>query len=527
MDEPFGALDPVTRVEVRREFARIQPQLETTVIIVTHDMAEAFALGRRVGVIDDGQLVVCDTPDARRRDPRDPRVAHVRRNDRSRRRLRAAGARLMRLLQLLAGASGRTARAARAAHRARPRLDRRRRRRRHSGRRPRRAAAARSGGRSWPWPTSRRPFRAWRCWDSCCRSRSSAASDRAPRSSRSRFTRCLPIVRTTVTGIRQVDRAVIEAGVAMGMTPRQLLFLVELPLALPSIVAGVRVATVIGVGTATIAAAIGAGGLGEYIFRGLSMVDTTTILAGAIPAAALALVADGALAWVERRLRRARHRSGAGRSRRGRCRSCSWSSSSGAAYARIGRRRGRRRLEELHRAGDPGRAGRADDSRPKGVRVDRKLNLGGTFVCDRALRTGRSRRLRRIHGHGRHGGVPRDGAARFAARRSSGRASSTRAAASRCSAPLGFNNTFSILVRGRDARALGLRTIDDLRSVAGRWTPGFGYEFLQRDDGYPRAGQGVRADDSAASRARWICPSSTGRWRTGRSTSLRATRRAR
>src|ERR671936_2135062 len=92
----------------------------------------------------------------------------------------------------------------------------------------------------------------------------------------------------------------------MGMTGRQLLWLVEFPLALPSILAGVRVATVIGVGTATIAAAIGAGGLGEYIFRGLSMADTTTILAGAIPAAALALAADGALGWAGRRLADAR-----------------------------------------------------------------------------------------------------------------------------------------------------------------------------------------------------------------------------
>ena len=99
----------------------------------------------------------------------------------------------------------------------------------------------------------------------------------------------LPIVADTAAGLASIDRAVIEAARAMGMTPRQLLRLVELPLALPSIVAGVRVATVIGVGTATIAAAIGAGGLGEYIFRGLSMVDATVILAGAIPAALLAL----------------------------------------------------------------------------------------------------------------------------------------------------------------------------------------------------------------------------------------------
>ena len=122
----------------------------------------------------------------------------------------------------------------------------------------------------------------------------------------------LPIVRTTVGGLQGLDRAVIEAGVAMGMTSRQLLFMVELPLAMPSIVAGLRVATVIGVGTATIAAAIGAGGLGEYIFRGLSMVDSTTILAGAIPAAALALAADGGLAWLERRLRSRRARAVAG-----------------------------------------------------------------------------------------------------------------------------------------------------------------------------------------------------------------------
>ena len=98
----------------------------------------------------------------------------------------------------------------------------------------------------------------------------------------------LPIVRTTTAGLRSLDRVIVEAGTAMGMTPWQLLREVQLPLALPSIVAGIRVAAVIGVGTATIAAAVGAGGLGEYIFRGLSMVDPTVILAGAVPAAALA-----------------------------------------------------------------------------------------------------------------------------------------------------------------------------------------------------------------------------------------------
>ena len=113
----------------------------------------------------------------------------------------------------------------------------------------------------------------------------------------------LPLIRNTYAGIKGVDPAVVEAGRGMGMTDRQLLWQVELPLALGVIVAGVRVATVISVGLATIAAAIGAGGLGEYIFRGLAMVNNQLILAGAIPAALLALLADVSLGWVERRLR--------------------------------------------------------------------------------------------------------------------------------------------------------------------------------------------------------------------------------
>ena len=112
----------------------------------------------------------------------------------------------------------------------------------------------------------------------------------------------LPLIRNTYTGIKGVDPAIVEAGRGMGMTDGQLLFRVQLPLALSVIIAGVRVATVISVGLATIAAAIGAGGLGEYIFRGLAMVNNQLILVGAIPAAALALLADVTLGWVERRL---------------------------------------------------------------------------------------------------------------------------------------------------------------------------------------------------------------------------------
>jgi osmoprotectant transport system permease protein len=112
----------------------------------------------------------------------------------------------------------------------------------------------------------------------------------------------LPLIRNTYTGIKNVDPAIVEAGRGMGMTDRQLLWRVQLPLALSVIIAGLRVAVVISVGLATIAAAIGAGGLGEYIFRGLAMVNNSVILAGAIPAAVLALLADVTLGWLERRL---------------------------------------------------------------------------------------------------------------------------------------------------------------------------------------------------------------------------------
>jgi osmoprotectant transport system permease protein len=113
----------------------------------------------------------------------------------------------------------------------------------------------------------------------------------------------LPVLRNTVTGITGVDPAIREAGRGMGMTDWELLWRVELPLAAPVIIAGIRVATVIGIGVATIAAAIGAGGLGVFIFRGVAMVDNRTILAGALPAAALAVFADLALGAVERRVR--------------------------------------------------------------------------------------------------------------------------------------------------------------------------------------------------------------------------------
>ena len=112
----------------------------------------------------------------------------------------------------------------------------------------------------------------------------------------------LPILRNTLTGILNVDPAVRESAIAMGMTGRQILCEVELPLGIRTILAGLRIATVTTIGTATIAAAIGGGGLGVFIFRGLASVDTTLLLAGAVPAAVLAVAADRGLEWIEHKL---------------------------------------------------------------------------------------------------------------------------------------------------------------------------------------------------------------------------------
>jgi osmoprotectant transport system permease protein len=111
----------------------------------------------------------------------------------------------------------------------------------------------------------------------------------------------LPILRNMIVGILGIEPGVRESAVAMGMTERQVLWSVELPLAFPTILAGIRTAIVATIGTATIAAAIGGGGLGTFVFRGIAMADTNTILAGAIPAALMAIAADEVLGWIERR----------------------------------------------------------------------------------------------------------------------------------------------------------------------------------------------------------------------------------
>jgi osmoprotectant transport system substrate-binding protein/osmoprotectant transport system permease protein len=293
----------------------------------------------------------------------------------------------------------------------------------------------------------------------------------------------LPIVRSTAAGLRSIDPSVIDAAVAMGMTARQQLWLVELPLALPSIVAGIRIATIVGIGTATIAAAIGAGGLGEYIFRGLSMVDSTVILAGAVPAAVMALLADAILTWVERRL-------SPGRRQRSAAVPIAVATAAlllivVASATGFGPARsdtivvGSKNFTEQVVLGEL----LAQTLERRGIRVTRRLNLGGSFICDQAIRSGD------IDAYVEYTGtalaailkqpLEKDPDATLTSLRNAyGRSGLS------VLAPLGFNNTFAMLVRDEDANALGLTTIDDLHRVETQWRPGFGYEFAERADGY-------------------------------------------
>ncbi|MDP2052114.1 MAG: ABC transporter permease/substrate-binding protein, partial [Acidobacteriota bacterium] len=312
----------------------------------------------------------------------------------------------------------------------------------------------------------------------------------------------LPILRSTITGLQGVPPAVVECAVAMGLTPRQVLRQVEWPLALPSIVSGLRVAVVIGVGTATIASAIGAGGLGDYIFRGLAMVDATVILAGALPAAILALAADAALAaaghLADARRRSARHVAvlavvallAA---------AAVWSGRATAGRADLVV--GSKNFTEQVVLGEL----LAQAIERQGLTVDRRLNLGGTAIAHEALLSGG------IDLYVEYTGTSLTAIFNEAASADSEAVFETvrgryAALGATLMPRLGFNNTFAILVRGDDAKRLGLRTVSDLAGMVrltasakasavkkadatlpradATWRAGFGYEFLERPDGF-------------------------------------------
>ncbi len=297
----------------------------------------------------------------------------------------------------------------------------------------------------------------------------------------------LPIIRNTFTGINGVDPAIREAGRGMGMTDRQLLFHVELPLALAVIIAGVRVATVICVGTATIAAAIDAGGLGRYIFRGLRANDNILILAGALPAALIALAADLLLGFLERALR-------LGEGARTKSKKALWALAGvGGVLAALG-------VTQYFSAQPLGRlavgskdfteqvilgeiVAQAVESR-LGLAVERRFDLGGNLAHD-ALVAGEIDVYVEYTGTGLlailrdkplsdPGEVYRRVKDEYAKRFDI-----------QWLEPFGFNNTFAILVRKNDAVKLGLRRVSDAAAYAPKWRAGFGQDFMSRPDGYP------------------------------------------
>jgi osmoprotectant transport system permease protein len=294
----------------------------------------------------------------------------------------------------------------------------------------------------------------------------------------------LPIIRNTHAGIVAVDPAIREAGRGMGMTDWQLLMEVEIPLSVGVIMTGVRIATVIGVGVATIAASVGAGGLGTYIFRGVSMVDNELILAGAIPSAVLALIADYLLgvagyAVANDPIRRMRTLA---------ISALALIVAGGVSWA-VGSRPnvnkrpiviGSKNFTEQNILGEL----LAQHLERKGFEVDRRFYLQGTMICHNALIAGQIDTY-----------VEYTGTAYTAVLKKKPITDDTEIYRELQSAyqkdfavqlmkPLGFNNTFAIMIRGAEARRLGLRTLSEAAAHTPEWKAGFGNEFLERADGF-------------------------------------------
>jgi osmoprotectant transport system permease protein len=292
----------------------------------------------------------------------------------------------------------------------------------------------------------------------------------------------LPILRATITGIQGVAPAVVESAVAMGLTPQQVLTRVEWPLALPTVVSGLRVAVVIGVGTATIASAIGAGGLGDYIFRGLAMVDPTVILAGALPAAGLALIADALLAAAGR-VADPRRRSKGGVALVAALSlvivAGAWFTTGSASRADVVV--GSKNFTEQVVLGE---LVAQTIERATSLKVERRLNLGGTAIAHEALLSAG------IDVYVEYTGTSLTAIFKEPPANNSdqvfARVRERYAALGLTLLPkLGFNNTFAILVRKDAAQREQLSRVSDLARVAPQWTAGFGYEFLERPDGFP------------------------------------------
>jgi osmoprotectant transport system permease protein len=305
----------------------------------------------------------------------------------------------------------------------------------------------------------------------------------------------LPIIRNTVTGIVGVDPNVREAAVAMGMTGRQILWQVELPLAMPVIITGVRVAMVIAIGVATIAAAVGAGGLGVYIFRGLRQYDNNLLLAGAVPAALMALTADFGLGLLEK------HFSLPGRRKTSTASRVKLITLGGLVIVALaslfysGWRNSR--LANLQANSQHVVVGSKDFTESailaeivaqmleaRGVTVERKYELGGNLPHD-AMLAGRLDLYPEYTGTSYTAILHHQPITDPRAVYEQVKAEYAQKFGVAVSEPLGFENTFAILIRGVEARRLKLKTISEAAQYASNWRAGFGQDFMSRADGYP------------------------------------------
>ena len=299
----------------------------------------------------------------------------------------------------------------------------------------------------------------------------------------------LPVIKNTVVGLRGIDPGVAEAAVGLGMSARQRLVLVELPLAVPVILGGVRLATVASVGMATIAAAIGAKGLGSYIFRGVALSDPRLILLGSIPAALLALACDASLGEVERALDP--NRGPVSRTRTALATAAvglllavavwgAWLDLPGKAGTSvvIGSKDGGEMIVLGHMLADLVES-------ETGLNVDRRFNLGGTLVCYNALKQGG------LDAYVEYTGTalttilhdPPDNDPARVLKRVSGELERRDKVVTL--SPFGFENTFAMLMRRDRASALNVRRISDLSGHQASIRSGFGPEFMNRPDGYP------------------------------------------
>ena len=295
----------------------------------------------------------------------------------------------------------------------------------------------------------------------------------------------LPIVLNTYLGIKKVDPELKLAGLSLGMTDGQILRYIELPLARATILAGVRIATVIAIGVATIAAAIGGGGLGVFIFRGIATVNNQLILAGAIPAAFLALVADWSLGWLEKTFSPSQRPQKPSKWQWGLgliglallsfLLTQIFHSSPGTVVI------GSKNFTEQVILGE---ILAQEIEKETNLRVERQFNLGGTLICHEAVKAGK------IDGYVEYSGTAFTGILQEKP------LNDARLVFEKLQEiypekfnlevfpSLGFENTFAIVIRGETASQYNLKTLSQVAKYTPNWQAGFGYEFLEREDGY-------------------------------------------